>query len=109
MLDDWSAASDVFRKEHGWHNSSVRVPLLKTGASYTSEDDVPHFTVEDVHHRSLLDLIVGVISDKSSRFANGYHWIPNRMYWTPPPTESDESDSSSWFLAGCWGRPSEDP
>ena len=88
LLDEWmdEPQATVFTRQHGWHESSVILPMPSVGADFASEDDAPQFAVKGVHHRKLLDLLIGAVSDKSSRFAHDYHWIPNKMYWYPPDT-----------------------
>ncbi|KAI0735278.1 hypothetical protein C8Q76DRAFT_791844 [Earliella scabrosa] len=88
MLKKWVAEAKVFHPQHGWHESAVHVPMPRTRARYKSVDDTPTYEVRGVHHRDIVDLITGVVSDKHSRFARDYHWVPNKMYWDPPRTAS---------------------
>ncbi|KAI0730517.1 hypothetical protein C8Q76DRAFT_613877 [Earliella scabrosa] len=88
MLKKWVAEAKVFHPQHGWHESAVHVPMPRTRARYKSVDDTPTYEVRGVHHRDIVDLIVGVISDEHSRFAKDYHWVPSKMYWDPPRTAS---------------------
>ncbi|KAI0741837.1 hypothetical protein C8Q80DRAFT_1110314 [Daedaleopsis nitida] len=84
MLEAWVKKDDVFRREHGWHKSVVYVPMPCTKFSNTSEDTVPKFEVPGLHHRDIVDLVIGCISDRTSRFRHNYHWVPNKLFWIPP-------------------------
>jgi len=53
-------SSSTFQKQHGWHQSSVKFRLPCSKFKFTSgEQDAPEFTVNDVHHRCLVDIIRG--------------------------------------------------
>ncbi|KAI0717666.1 hypothetical protein C8T65DRAFT_528232, partial [Cerioporus squamosus] len=85
--------------EDGWHKSSVFIPLPKVGSSYRSEDDAPKAEVCGVVHRRLLDLIRGVVTDTTSRFAKHHHWIPHTRWWIPDMPEQrtpSNSDGMNW-------------
>ncbi|KAI0690727.1 hypothetical protein C8T65DRAFT_587702, partial [Cerioporus squamosus] len=73
--------------EDGWRTSSVFIPLPKVGASYRSEDDAPKAEVRGVVHRQLLDLIKGVVTDRTARFSGQYHWVPHTRWWIPDTPE----------------------
>lgn len=87
MLETWGKEEKVFRPQHGWHTSPVHVPMPCTKVSFASEDTVPKFKVPGLQHRDIVDLVLDCISDKTSRFAHNYHFVPNKMYWTPPKTQ----------------------
>ncbi|KAL1943741.1 hypothetical protein VTO73DRAFT_4186 [Trametes versicolor] len=93
-LDKYEHPSGLFSKDDGWHTSSVEIPLPKTKAKYPSEEAAPTFKVDGIHHRRITDIIRGAAEDK--RFADQYHWIPNKTFWQPPSTSfgEDQSDNS---------------
>ena len=73
--------SNPFRAQHGWMRSSVTIPLVKEGKEYASENDpdVPTMTVDNVFHRSLINVIKYVFADKVSA---SFHFTPFHQYWT---------------------------
>ncbi|KAI0749293.1 hypothetical protein C8Q80DRAFT_1100762 [Daedaleopsis nitida] len=99
MLEAWGKEEKVFRPQHGWYTSFVYVPMPCTKFSFMSEDAAPKFKVTGLQHRDIIDLVLGCLSDKTSRFARNYHFVPNKTYWTLPHTQqrarSQLSDSSS--------------
>ncbi|KAI0757776.1 hypothetical protein C8Q80DRAFT_1216250 [Daedaleopsis nitida] len=64
--------------------------MPRTGARYTSVDAAPTYQVDGLHHRHIVDLVIGVLSDKDSRFAKSYHYVPNELYWQPPSASSSD-------------------
>ncbi len=88
LLDEWIGSPDgVFSGDDGWTRTSVFIPLPKVGSRYRSEDDAPKAEVRGVVHRRLLDLIRGVVTDTTSRFAKHQHWIPHIRWWIPDMPE----------------------
>ncbi|KAI1792495.1 hypothetical protein LXA43DRAFT_1060506 [Ganoderma leucocontextum] len=75
-LDIWVSPSGIFSEEDGWHAGSVDISLLKPGAKYKAEEDVPKFNVPGVIYRWLLPLIKAVIQNTTSYFSRIYHWLP---------------------------------
>lgn len=73
--------SNAFRAYHGWTRGSVSIPLIKEGTRYRSEDDptIPTITINDVFHRSLIDVIKSVFADTVS---SSFHFTPFTQYWT---------------------------
>ncbi|ETW77869.1 hypothetical protein HETIRDRAFT_107512, partial [Heterobasidion irregulare TC 32-1] len=52
-----------FSGEDGWLKVSVKIWLPKTGKKFPSESAAPQFEVKDIHHRRLIDIIKGTLSD----------------------------------------------
>ncbi|EIW53823.1 uncharacterized protein TRAVEDRAFT_132848 [Trametes versicolor FP-101664 SS1] len=81
ILDDYVHPRGIFSAEDGWTEGSVEIPLPKTGTKYASEDAAPKFKVGGIYHRRLIPLIRAAAED--TRFAEQYHWIPHKLFWTP--------------------------
>ena len=53
-------SSTTFQKQHSWHQSSVKFRLPCSQFKFSSgEQDAPEFTVDEVYHRRLVDIIRG--------------------------------------------------
>ena len=65
----------------GWHRVSLSIPVPKAKVKYPSEQDAPHFVIEDVYHRKLLDVIKEAAADED---ATTYNWIPYELTWNRP-------------------------
>ncbi|KAI0739141.1 hypothetical protein C8Q80DRAFT_232993 [Daedaleopsis nitida] len=94
MLKKWAEDMKVFHPEHGWHKAEVHIPMPRTGARYTSVDAAPTYQVNGVHHCHIVDLVVGVLLDKDAHLAKSYQYVPNKLYWQPPPSANPSGDSS---------------
>ncbi|KAL1945198.1 hypothetical protein VTO73DRAFT_2818 [Trametes versicolor] len=81
ILDDYVHPRGIFSAEDGWTEGSVEIPLPKTGVKYVSEDAAPRFKVDGIYHRRLIPLVRAAAED--TRFAEQYHWIPHKLFWTP--------------------------
>lgn len=81
ILNNYVHPRGIFSAEDGWTEGSVEIPLPKTGTKYTSEDAAPKFKVGGIYHRRLIPLIRAAAED--TRFAEQYHWIPHKLFWTP--------------------------
>ncbi|KAF8119242.1 hypothetical protein EV363DRAFT_1169188 [Boletus edulis] len=76
-LDD---DSNPFRAEHGWMQDSVMMPLIKEGKKFTENDpDIPFISIDNVFHRSILDIMKSVFADNVS---SSFHFTPFTQYWT---------------------------
>ncbi|KAL1936950.1 hypothetical protein VTO73DRAFT_3264 [Trametes versicolor] len=80
-IDKYYHPKGIFSQKDGWVEGSVDLPLPKTGIKYPSEDAIPTFRVGGIYHRKLAPLLRSAAEDL--RFGNQYHWIPNRLFWTP--------------------------
>lgn len=65
----------------GWHRASLSIPVPKAKVKYPSEQDAPHFVIEDVYHRRLLDVIKEAAADEDT---TTYNWIPYELNWNRP-------------------------
>ncbi|KAI0677655.1 hypothetical protein C8Q78DRAFT_962019 [Trametes maxima] len=81
-LDGYAEARGTFSEKDGWIEGAVEISLPKTGVQHASEQAAPKFKVEGIHYRNLTELIRGAAQD--SRFADLYHWHPNKLFWVPP-------------------------
>lgn len=72
--------SNPFQAESGWSRSSVEIPLPKEKVKYTSEDDpsIPMMTVNNVVHRSIINIIKSVFEDDIS---STFHMTPFEQFW----------------------------
>ncbi|KAI0743024.1 hypothetical protein C8Q80DRAFT_1058399, partial [Daedaleopsis nitida] len=94
LLEAWAEDDKIFHPENGWHESSVHIPMPCTKVTQTSESEVPTYEVRGLHHRNIVDLVAGCLSDKNSRFAHSYHWIPSKLYWDPPASETAKTSAN---------------
>ncbi|KAI0738103.1 hypothetical protein C8Q80DRAFT_1222726 [Daedaleopsis nitida] len=94
MLEGWLKKDNIFRREHGWHEAVVRIPLPCAKFLNVSEETAPTYEVAGLHHRDIVDLVIGCISDKTSQFRHSYHWIPNKLFWDPPHNQCSTSSPS---------------
>ncbi|KAI0747131.1 hypothetical protein C8Q80DRAFT_1220294 [Daedaleopsis nitida] len=77
----------------GWMKSSVHVRLPKEGVSYDSEEDAPVFTITDVWHRSLPQVIRSALQRPGMKT---WHMIPHKLFCARrPPTYPHSSQSAS--------------
>ncbi|KAJ8503450.1 hypothetical protein ONZ45_g10851 [Pleurotus djamor] len=75
-----------------WNESSIRVPV-PDGKLHPSMDDVPHFTVDGLLHRSLVDMVKEIFSDPKSHH---FHYTPfKEFHQTPGVHPSDNSSPKS--------------
>jgi len=95
-------SSTTFQRQHGWHESSVKIRLPCSKEKFPSgEQDAPEYTVDGVHHRRIVDVIrgkaqfnlknmfsfatLGVFSDN----VDSFHMAPFESYWMPDPDDPD--------------------
>lgn len=95
MIEAWVKKDDMFRREHGWLESVVYVPMPCVKYVNESEEVAPKYEVRGLHHRDIVDLVVGCMSDKKSRFRHSYHWVPSQLFWVPPVHPGDPPASPS--------------
>ena len=51
-------SSTMFQRQHGWHESSVKIQLPCSKEKFPSgEQDAPEYTVGGVHHQHIVDVI----------------------------------------------------
>ncbi len=67
ILAEFKDDSGFFSKDDAWRTSTVHLTLPRTFSKHKTEAVAPKFPVEGVVHRKLLDLIEGVVTDKTSR------------------------------------------
>ncbi|RPD53352.1 hypothetical protein L226DRAFT_473339 [Lentinus tigrinus ALCF2SS1-7] len=91
-LDDYKKPSGVFSAADGWHEATVELPAPQDGVEFNSEEDAPHFPVEGVHFRDLLELIIAEVQDP--RLAEQRHWYLHERYWHPPQPQRDTGSPS---------------
>ena len=92
-----TARLDNMDSVDGWHRASLSIPVPKAKVKYRSEQDAPHFIINDVYHRRLLDVIKEAAADED---ATTYNWIPYELKWNRP-LDDDTCDSD--------GRPLTEP
>ncbi|KAI0739819.1 hypothetical protein C8Q80DRAFT_1274845 [Daedaleopsis nitida] len=95
LLEAWAEGDKIFHPENGWHESSVHIPMPCMKVTQTSKGEVPTYEVHGLHHRDIIDLVTGCLSDKDSRFAHSYHWIPSKLYWNPPASKPSSASADS--------------
>jgi hypothetical protein len=94
-LQNFSASSEAKRLDDnpmcpasdGWHESSVKIRLPKTGAKYAHEDDAPEAEIPGVLHRDLLQSIISAFKDPSFE---AFHLKGFTQLWKPSPDEPAE-------------------
>ena len=84
-----TARLDNMDSVDGWHRASLSIPVPKAKVKYRSEQDAPHFIINDVYHRQLLDVIKEAAADED---ATTYNWIPYELQWNWP-LDDDTCDS----------------
>ncbi|KAI0750001.1 hypothetical protein C8Q80DRAFT_1353357 [Daedaleopsis nitida] len=82
-----------FSAKDGWIRGSVNVRLPKEGVCYVSEVEAPVFTVEDVWHRSLPQVIRAALQRPGMK---NWHMIPHKLF-AVRPLEDPVSSSPSPF------------
>ncbi len=98
-LDQYQKKTGIFSQHDGWNAISLDLRAPQTGEKFTSEAEVPIFTVKGLHCRRLLEVIVGDVQDP--RFAHQRNWFPYERYWIPPsspgtpPRRSQPANDSS--------------
>ncbi|KAI0739460.1 hypothetical protein C8Q80DRAFT_1339217 [Daedaleopsis nitida] len=65
----------------GWMKSSVYVRLPKEGVSFASEEEAPIFTISDVWHRSLPQVIRSALQRPGMKT---WHMIPHKLFCARP-------------------------
>ncbi|CDO69347.1 hypothetical protein BN946_scf184746.g28 [Trametes cinnabarina] len=85
-LDEYVNPVGVFSQEDGWHEGSLELALHKAGVKYNSEEDTPIFTMDGLHFRKILEVIISEVQDR--RFADERHWLPHKTFWRPPSQPS---------------------
>ena len=73
---------------NGWSQVTVRVPAPRERVKHSSESDSPHFDINNVYLRRLLDVLKEAASDPD---ANTYNWTPYRLFWNRPLESSPPS------------------
>ncbi|TFK84231.1 hypothetical protein K466DRAFT_472786, partial [Polyporus arcularius HHB13444] len=91
ILDSFEDADGVFSANDGWMRSDVFVSLPKTHSAHKTESSAPQLAIPGVVHRSLLELCKGVVTDKTTRHTNNYHWRPHQLWWYPPDAPEESS------------------
>jgi hypothetical protein len=71
----------------GWHESSVKLKLPKTGSKYASEDEAPEAEIPGILHRDLLQSIISAFKDTSFEAFNLKGFT---QFWKPSPDEPVE-------------------
>ena len=67
----------------------MSIPVLKAKVKYPSEQDVPHFVIEDMYHWKLLNVIKEAATDEDT---TTYNWIPYELTWNQP-LDDDHQDT----------------
>ncbi|KAH9835781.1 uncharacterized protein C8Q71DRAFT_709596 [Rhodofomes roseus] len=91
-LDKSDVASLDLQTVDGWYRVSIRVPAPRERTQYTTEADAPHFDINNVYLRRLLDVIKEAASDPD---ASTYNWVPYELFWERPLSASSSSCPSS--------------
>ncbi|KAI0754052.1 hypothetical protein C8Q80DRAFT_1225985 [Daedaleopsis nitida] len=93
-LDDYieEADSSPFSANDGWIRGEVYVRLPKEGVCHASEEDTPKFTVKDMWHRSLPQVIRAALQRPGMK---SWHMIPHKLFAAVRPVKSPASASSS--------------
>lgn len=89
-MDNETPASDhdsTFSQEHGWKNSTAKIPLPCENHQHASEDTAPVLEVPNVYHRSLVSTIKAALQDESAEL---WHFTPHRLFWQPYPSSPPE-------------------
>ncbi|KAH9912562.1 uncharacterized protein B0H18DRAFT_1088384 [Fomitopsis serialis] len=80
-LDAIDVADETLRTVDGWRRVAITVPVPKERVKYSSEADAPHFVIDNVYIRSLVDTMKEAASDPD---ATTYNWIPYEYLWNRP-------------------------
>ena len=91
ILDNYTedeSGSPLSAKD-GWLQGEVSVRVPKEGVRYTSEAAAPLFTLKDVWHRSIVEVLRSALQQECVR---DWHMIPHRLYITS--MHSDLSDDT---------------
>ena len=79
LVEDYlKDASNPFRADNGWRESSVKIRLPKEKMKWSSETDAPELEIKGVHHRSLTNVIASVFEDSAS---STFHMTPFQQMW----------------------------
>ncbi|KAF6742517.1 hypothetical protein DFP72DRAFT_830415 [Ephemerocybe angulata] len=68
-MDTYLTSPDrLLRSNDGWIKTSIDLPLLCTGISFSSENDAPIFQVEGMYYRKPLEVLKSALTDASAVF-----------------------------------------
>ncbi|KIJ08024.1 hypothetical protein PAXINDRAFT_89471, partial [Paxillus involutus ATCC 200175] len=89
-----------FKANHGWRTSSVPVLLPKEKRKWKSEFDpaIPVLTVDGVHHRDIIDIIISVFEDPIS---SSFHMTPFEQYWKISETRTVQVFGEAFSSPTC--------
>jgi Plavaka transposase len=79
--------SPVFSGNDRWIKGSVTIPLPFENHQNRSEETAPHFHVQNLYYRKLVEVIRSALQEQS---ATQYHIAPFREYWRPSENEPVE-------------------
>ena len=80
--------SNVFKADHGWYCSSVRIKLPHEQTRWPSgeqDPNVPVLDVNGVYHHDLTDVIISALEDDTFM---SFHMTPFEQFWKPSDTKA---------------------
>ncbi|KAI0073998.1 hypothetical protein K474DRAFT_1602340, partial [Panus rudis PR-1116 ss-1] len=99
-LDEATLTDELFTADDGWYNGSVKIPVPMEKVENDSEADAIEFTVNNIYHRKLIEVVKEAFEDPSSE---SFHYIPFKEFWntqTPsstPNTPDPDNEAERMF------------
>ena len=80
LLDSIDDLSAPFSNDNIWKTSTIKIPLPCERQKFSSENNAHKLQIQNVRHRSLLEVMQTAAKDESSK---SWHNTPFKVFWKP--------------------------